>query len=247
MADTPATTQLSGSTSPRVAELSKYGDELEDQVQMLHAEIRDLTGNIRRQTNRIEVSADALHAAAAKYDDEAEDVRLEEAADAARFGAITDAIARLSKQSAAQVSTDPVVTQLQKVVDARQDQMDAINHAHQMGQVSEREVDAAAAAVAEAKAQLALQRQQASAAAGGDMLSALEKELISVTIDRQECEAKMKMLDAEGKGLAQAVDEADQITPLQAELDHCQAELEKVQEQRDQARIQLDVDRSRSR
>ncbi|HTW94868.1 MAG TPA: hypothetical protein VMD30_08755 [Tepidisphaeraceae bacterium] len=194
--------------------------------------------DIRHQTGRIEVSPDALHAAAAKCDDQIEEVRLDEAADDARFAAITDAIAQLSRQSADQVNNDPVVTQLQQVVDARQKELDAVSRKHQMGQETEIDVDAAAGAVAEAKAQLALQRQQATAAAGGDMLMALQKELISVTIDQQEIKAKRSVLDREETNLPQALDDVDELAQYQVELQRLRAEYYKVEDEIDQAEMQ---------
>ena len=87
-----------------------------------------------------------------------------------------------------------MLAELQKVVDAREKQLDLTKKSYAAGQNTSAEVQQVAAQAAEARAKVAERKRDALTSAGGEALGALNRELRMLSIDRAEQEARYKLV-----------------------------------------------------
>ena len=191
--------------------------------------MNDLIAQMQAVTGRIDVSPDSLHAAAAKMDDQWEDLTMQDVADQARIKAITATIARLGDEATAAADSDSVVVELEKIVAVQQHALDQESERVKTGIVATADVDTATANLAEAQAQVALHRQEASAAAGGDTVAALKKELVDLAISQAERSAEMELLSQRREGMKKAMTLLEQVTTLQSEEQSVQQTIDRLE------------------
>jgi predicted nucleic acid-binding Zn-ribbon protein len=150
---------------------------------------------IRKATGRVDVSLDAIRTAASKGEEERQTLKLQAVGKQARQKALAETIEQISKRAAARTKEDAVAEELQKVVEARLIAAKRLVELHASGGVSEGEVRQAEAAVAEARARVLERREAVAQSNGGDLLSALNRELAAATIDMAEAEAKLAAIE----------------------------------------------------
>ena len=80
---------------------------------------------------------------------------------------------------------------------------------YESGQVSQTELSESIAAVAESRAKMLQQQRDAAASAGGNTLEKLNQELIGLSIDSRELDAKIKYLEERLRGLRASVEMLD--------------------------------------
>ena len=118
-----------------------------------------------------------------------------------RVKAMQDQVARLAAKAEAAAKDDPVAAELAKVVEFREFELKRGEEAHRQGVATKSEVMQAAAQVAEVKARLAERRQQAVAAAAGELLTALNHDLVHDSIRLVEKEAELEAVTSQLKPL----------------------------------------------
>lgn len=112
----------------------------------------------------------------------------------ARQSALTEQIARIGREAAAQADQDPVVNELTKVVQLRELEFQRRQELGGKGLAAPADTREVEEALARARAELAKQRQIASQRAGGDLLADLNKELVTLAVDIAATEAEREFL-----------------------------------------------------
>ena len=192
-------------------------DAADGRIQKLNAELRARTG-------RVEVSPATLQAAMAKLDDERQMLELDIAGLSARHDALQRTIAELTDKQKVMVEKDAVAVELEKVVAAREQELKHVQEMYKRGVAAQGEVRTGEAVLAEAKAKFALRRIEASMTAGGETASALNRELLTLSIDLRTKEVRLmaarKQLDA-FQGATPMLDDIERLK--QARLSEQQA------------------------
>ena len=176
---------------------------VERSLRDLRDEISRTEQQIRQATGRADASVDAIRGSAPKLDDERLALKLQLVGKQARQQALASAIDRLSKAAAERAKEDPVAAELEKVVVARERALTRTLKIREAGQpVTEGDVSAAEVALAESRARMLERRDAVSQENGGDLLTALNRELATVSIDVAEAEAKLAEAERLLKGYA---------------------------------------------
>jgi predicted nucleic acid-binding Zn-ribbon protein len=197
-------------------------NEIERSLAWLRDEIGRTEQEVRQVTGRADASVEAIRASAPKLDDERLALKLQIVGKQARQQALATAIERLSKAAAERAKDDPVAAELEKVVVARERALARTLTIRKAGQpVSEAEVSAAEVDLAESRARMLERRDAVSQANGGDLLTALNRELATVSIDLAEAEAKLA--------------EAERLLKGYAKVQELLAKADDLRRQRDQA------------
>jgi len=178
----------------------KEVNECEEVVERRQDQLFSASGLISVTPETVRQLADRLQA-------EKESMEVEEAGAKGRQEAIAKAIAQTTDRLRTRSDADEVVKQLDAVIAVRQKQLDRIRQLQATGAVPNAEVEAAEASLATARADAAAAKQKMS---GGstDLLEALNRELINLTIARQERATKLEYIEARLKQLAPALAEA---------------------------------------
>ena len=153
--------------------------------------------SIREKTGRIDVERTSLERVANKLDQDLQTLELEQAGSHARIEAIEEAIAQQSKRVEKASVSDEVIAELQKVADARERQLKMVENERKTGAAPDAALQEAIAALAEARAKVAERRQVVFAGNGGDALTSLNRELMSLSISDRERRAKIFFLEAQ--------------------------------------------------
>jgi seryl-tRNA synthetase len=228
----PASNAYLGNQHPRVmavrAELDHAQQRYDDQMQKVGA----LTEWIRHATGRIEVSAESLHQAAGKLDDQLMDLELEDAASRARMDAILHELDKLEHATTRMSDHDSATAELEKVVAVKQTEYDRMIQLRATAAISQSEVEEGAAQLAEAKARVAVQREQSVVAAGGDTILALRKQLTDLTIAQQDRSARLQYLAPQREKLEKGLSVVD-------ELQHAKAGANSLEQRINELELQL--------
>jgi chromosome segregation ATPase len=150
---------------------------------------------LANQTGAVDVSPATIRQLLSSLQTQRETVQIDLAAKQARRDALAEQISKFSEQIRAKVRDDPVATELEKVVAFKEEGIEQKKKLHEQGQVSNSELSESLGAVAEARAKLFERREQAALAAGGDILSGWNKELMTLTVDLAELQARAKSID----------------------------------------------------
>ena len=192
--------------------------EARERLAAAQAQVRDLQEVMRSLSGRTEASPEVLRQALVKLEDEQQAMELESAASQARRTAVEQALAEATVRTKKSVETDDAVREMAKVVEAREASLKQLRQAAASGLATPQDVSAAEAALAESKARLAVQREQAASAAGGDGLSALNRDLITLFIAEREREARLKFIGNRVERLGQALRRTNELEKAQSEL-----------------------------
>jgi hypothetical protein len=176
----------------------------------------DYRAMLRKQTGRLDVTPANLREAMSKLQDEHQQLELDLRGKEARAAALADAIAELTKEANAKNNSDDVLAELQQVVEAREKQLELMKKNYASGLNSSVEVQQVAAQAAEARAKVAERKRDAIAAAGGEALSALNRELRMLSIDRAEQEARFKLVSQQLENIGSVTDTIDKYEQLLA-------------------------------
>jgi hypothetical protein len=188
-----------------VASLSE--PELEQLQREMAAADEGLERAERRLAELVRVRRDLWEAAAAadlpraeimdtikNYEEEVLSIEYGLAGLKARSEALTEQIAKIAQQMQAAPETDPVAAEFEKVVAVRERELEITRERQADGLISEREAGPAIENLAMARAQLAQHRQAVAKAAGGDLLAEFNRDLVKLSIETAEMEARREFL-----------------------------------------------------
>jgi hypothetical protein len=171
---------------------------------------------VRDAANVLDPSPEAVRGAASRLDQEKQRITLELAGQSARQKALEERVAKLSDAATARVVKDPIADELEKIVKLRDDEAANSQAMYKTGTLTQAELRAAQARAAEAKARLLERRETVSKAAGTELLGDLNKELVTLTINIAENEARLRYLDERLAGLSKALELVDDLEQLQS-------------------------------
>jgi len=203
------------SRTASLARVDKRVDIAEATAQAANRELKELRQKLRDLSGRSDVSPKTLMSALANMDDELQRLQLESLSKESRQKALEEQIAALTERVQKRIESDPIAAEFQKVVEAREERIKTTKQMYESGTASREEMSQAVAQAAEAKAKLLQQQRDSSAAAGGTALEAFNRELMTLSIDSRELEAKTKYLQERLPRLREAVELLDDYNRIQ--------------------------------
>jgi hypothetical protein len=197
----------------------------------------------RNELNTAMASADLFESSPANVRDLVHTLELEhETAEIDRVGklarkeALAKALADLDAQMTANLQSDPVVEQLQKVADMRQQEFDQLKQLTPPAATYSPALNNAAAALAQAKVDVLERKEAAAKAAGADTIQSWNQELLSLSIDLSE-------LDARTDAMQQRLRTLGSVLPVfenQSSSNSSEAKLANIHSQMGDLRPQID-------
>ncbi|MCB9855802.1 MAG: hypothetical protein H6818_08950 [Phycisphaerales bacterium] len=140
------------------------------------------------------------------------DLEIERVAQQARQSAIEAQIAKSAERQAKQADSDPILADLQHLVDIQQLKLERIQQLHKANQVSEGELAAARESLIEARIRLQERREGLAASdLGADRSAALNTELAEAGITSAESEARTEYIRNRLKQLTEQLEIADRL------------------------------------
>ena len=206
---------------------------LERQRGKLLQRITELHKQLQVETQRLEVSPEILHQAAADLDNQLQTLELEEVAANARRDAIEQEIAAARENIKQNVSNDVSLEQLQSDVDRHSVELDDLARKYELAKQTAagdnqtvislaHQIDAATERLAEERADLTSRKMQAIGFISSQEISALSKELIEQAIDGRERDAKIQFIRGRLDALSNAFAILADLTAAEDENDFIQ-------------------------
>lgn len=177
------------------------------QLNRLVSQRGDLTLQLEELHNAIlvagiaDASIDGVHAMARDLDSQLEMTTVDIAGKTARQKALAVAISKLSDEMDAKVAADPITHELLDVVTIKERELFRAKQGHSQGAVSDGDLDHAADECAQAKAALLERREAAAKAAGADSLDQWNRDLLSVSVDLAEQNARGNIIKSRVESL----------------------------------------------
>src|SRR3954468_24835570 len=180
---------LSEAAMHRLFEAQEEGKRLEQELEALRKQRRDIQAQLGSNSGRADASPEAVQAAVTKLEDERQRLELELAGMEARLEAVQDQIEKATVSGQKEAAADPVIPELEKAVAARQKLVDLTRKRVDAGAATPQEFSAAEAELSEARVQL-LDRKAAGSARGGEAIAPLTRELQNLGIDIRDRKAR---------------------------------------------------------
>jgi DNA repair exonuclease SbcCD ATPase subunit len=220
-----------GTAPQERAELERAMADAQKHLQESQLQLQALRQRVRQQTGRADASADAVRQELAKMEEQRQEFQLESEAKAARMAALTENIAKLTKEVDEKVKNDAVAAELEKVVEARQQRVERIKQMVQVGQATAAELDEAMANVAEARARLLDRHGEAAERAGAGTAQEWNRELMAISVDTAELKARLDKLTERLDKFQSVADEVDQLDTQRQAREQAQQAMDQVKEQ----------------
>jgi hypothetical protein len=192
-----------------VVEREKFVSETEQKVSSIRSHLADSTGQINP-------SAGEIQQAASQMQQQFQQAELDHQAKEARRKAIEEAIAELAHKAESKVKDDPIVSELQKVVEVRERELSRQKELQQNKASSSSDVDQAVVAAAEARAKVLERKREAAAEAGGPLMEQLNKDLLTLSIDSAEQTMRYEILRKRCDALRAGFKDAQTAEKLEA-------------------------------
>jgi hypothetical protein len=184
---------------------------------------RRLREELRQVADRADVSAAGIQSAVASLEEERQRLELDVLGKNARREALEEQIAVQSERAAKKVEEDPVMAELRKVVELREDQLKRLEEQHTAGMAPRADLDEAMARLAELRAKLLERRQQATIEAGGEVLATFNRELLTLSVDLREMNARLEFVNKRLDRLRQATELLDPLEGVEREESNARA------------------------
>lgn len=165
------------------AELSR----LKEQYELIRAKRQELL----KQAGRDDLSRARIENAINELEDTRQDIELSLAGTQAREAALTEQIAKVGQQAIEAAEKSAVVKELKEIVDIRKLELAYGQERYEKGLASQSDLNGLQETLARARADLARYRESVSKAAGSDLLTQLNSELISLSVESAEQEAQL--------------------------------------------------------
>ena len=191
-----------------VAELDRSRQELN----ALRQKLRDATG-------RTEADAERIRNELSQLEDRRQELQLELESRAARMNALSENMGQITKRVEQEVRDDTVSAELQKVVEAREAQVERAKQMVEAGKMSRSEYEDAVARAAEARARLMDRRGDVAERAGRGTLSDWNQELMRLSVDSAELQARLDKLNQRLQSFQSIAPQLDHLEELQHTLE----------------------------
>jgi hypothetical protein len=172
---------------------------VEQELQRVQAELEAI-GNREREllaaAGRGPLRRSLIESASVRLQGDLDDAELVLAGLAAAEQALTEQIAKVGQRAVEAAETSPVVAEMAKVVELREQRVEYLGRMHEAGMVEGTEMTAAQEQVALARVQLLERREAAAARAGAGVLEKLNQELVQKSIEFAGALARRQTLQA---------------------------------------------------
>jgi chromosome segregation ATPase len=206
--------EFAGQVERLEAEHQRAVSELDRSRQELAA----LRQKLRDATGRAEGDADRIRNELSQLEDRREELTLELESRAARMNALSANMSKITKKVEQDVQDDTVAAELQKVVEAREAQVERAKQMVEVGKMSRTEYEDAVARAAEARARLMDRRGEVAERAGRGTLNEWNQELMRLSVDSAELQARLDKLNQRLQSFQAVAPELDHLEALQQTL-----------------------------
>lgn len=197
----------------QVAELTAKSDQLAEPRATLEVELNGPGFALFR--------ANMEYALACERDRQTRAMDLE--AQKARQKALAERIALIRTDVRSGLTKDAISSELERIVKVREEQLAAATQLEQAGRTQHEAVLEAEIRLAEARTGLAERRETVSRAVGGDLLAKLNADLVAVSVDLAESEARLA-------GLTRLLEEYQRYCDLRRRSDALQTEMSRLKQ-----------------
>lgn len=174
-------------------------------------ELRTKRKALSTSAGRIDLDRDKVLDEIAHLEAQLRDTEVERVSQHARQAAIEAQIAKTAERQAKQVGDDPVLPELQHLVDIQQSRFDRVEQLHKANQVSDSELQNARQALIEARVRMQERREARAAEVKGGDEARLNTELAELSIATAEVEARSGFIHERLQTLAKQLDLANQL------------------------------------
>ena len=175
----------------RLAQVETELTQLDERYQRIRAARRELL----EQAGRDDLSRDRIEDTISDLEGTRQDIELSLAGAQAREVALTEQIAKVAQQAIEAAEKSAVVKELEEIVDIRKVELARAQQLHEGGQLPQSELNRRQEASARARADLARHRESVSKTAGAELLTQLNPELVSLSVDSAEQEAQLRAVN----------------------------------------------------
>lgn len=175
----------------RLAQVETELTQLDERYQRIRAARRELL----EQAGRDDLSRDRIEDTISDLEGTRQDIELSLAGAQAREVALTEQIAKVAQQAIEAAEKSAVVKELEEIVDIRKVELARAQQLHEGGQLPQSELNRRQEASARARADLARHRESVSKTAGAELLTQLNHELVSLSVDSAEQEAQLRAVN----------------------------------------------------
>jgi len=192
-----------GAIELQIDELLKQERDYQSQLENVRATLAAISGSYSENFTRAQFDAGAS---------KRQELELERVGVAARREAIEERIDDLRKIDAESAKDDPVIAELRKLVDIREEQLANVNALHEAGQMaaSARDMRDAQAEVAHARIEMLRAERVAGEAANGPLLRELNNELSKLIIRDAELQAMRDAVEEQTMKFKDLIESADE-------------------------------------
>jgi chromosome segregation ATPase len=203
----------------------------EAELQKSRQQLDQIREKVRAATGRAEASAERIRDDLARLEDARQEIQLDLETSGARVAALSENIAKMTKQIEQRVQNDEVAAELQKIVQAREQKAERLKKMAETGIGTQEEYQDALAEAAEARARLLERRQQVADHAGGDTVNAWNREMMKLSVDSAELQARLKALEQRVQSFHTIVNELDDLEALAESRKYAEHTLHETREQ----------------
>jgi DNA repair exonuclease SbcCD ATPase subunit len=181
-------------------------------------ELAALRQKCREATGRSEADAERIRSELSQLEDRRQELQLELESRAARMNALSENMAQITKRVESEVQNDTVSAELQKVVEAREAQVERVKQMVEAGKSSRAELDEALARAAESRARLMDRRAEVAERAGRGTLNDWNQEQMRLSVDSAELQARLDKLNQRLQSFQAVAPELDHLEQLEQTL-----------------------------
>ena len=177
---------VSGQFEERIGRARGELDEARENLSRIYGVQQSLCA----EAHQVDLERDYIMDMLRQLEGQRRELEMDRMAQRARREAIERQLARIAEQVKDSVGNDPIVRELERVVEIQTRRHRKIQQASEEKMASESEVLESEEQLAHAKAQLAQQRQEAVRSSNGEIMQQLNHELITLSISAEELEAR---------------------------------------------------------
>ncbi len=190
----------------RLQSAQQQRQETRAKLQQTTDRFEQLRAKVRELAHRTDVTPDTINQTLGKLEDEQQRLELDHAGKAARREALETQIARQSRMIEDKVNNDPILEELKKSVDLNEAKMEEVKKQVAAGLLPRDQANVSIIAAAEARARLLQRKRDAATEGGGETLEAFNRELLTLSIDLHELDARLEFINSRLPGLREARD-----------------------------------------
>lgn len=221
----------------RVGHATDYFQRAEQDLKTLQYEQQDLL----KAAGRYQLRREPLLQEMRNLQRQREELERDMVGRRARREALAEQIAKTAQAVQEQSGRNPIVAELSRIVELRERELQRIRQLYEKSAASTDDMAAAEEPLAHARAEVARAREEAAHMAGGGQLDDLNGQLINMTIEMAELEAKLQFVSRQ---LAQMEEGdlprlADEYERLELQIDRARRVFEDAIHARDEAQMRL--------